>query len=481
MFKYENINWYKQSCATNMLTISMPWLCIKSRMEKASGFVFPNDILIVVNEDSRTIMGHYFDYDLNLLQAEKIVNTMDKDLQYFYQLSDKFYKAGRTMETVGAKLVGINGDNATFKKIYAEFLEQNYQFWENSLFVDLLDPVEEMVIAHIFGDKVNSLSKKDINLLLSPKDPSNLQKEQADMLQVYDLAKAKGSQNTEVEEKLQQHVENYYWIKNDYEKVVYLDKSYFRGVLDTWLANQFLADEARQSIAKTSELVQNKVALIESLNLGQDVKSKLELLNLFTNLRDDRKKYNNISSYYLTVAAQYVAKERGFDLKTVLWAHAEELPKLLDNKGLTQELEKRARFGCLSYSENDSLEFVTGEQVMEVYRKIEAGLQKTEIRGNIASPGKAIGTASVILSQDDFNKMQKDDVLVASMTRPEYLPIMKLASAIITDEGGITCHAAIVSRELGIPCIIGTQVATKAIKDGDRVEVNANHGTVIKL
>ena len=64
------------------------------------------------------------------------------------------------------------------------------------------------------------------------------------------------------------------------------------------------------------------------------------------------------------------------------------------------------------------------------------------------------------------------------MTRPEFVPAMRKAAAIVTDEGGVTCHAAIISRELGKPCIIGTKVATKALKDGQYVDVNANHGIV---
>ena len=67
------------------------------------------------------------------------------------------------------------------------------------------------------------------------------------------------------------------------------------------------------------------------------------------------------------------------------------------------------------------------------------------------------------------------------MTRPEYLPAMKKSLAIVTDEGGITSHAAIVSRELKIPCIIGTKTATQVLKDGDLVQVNANHGQVTVL
>lgn len=70
------------------------------------------------------------------------------------------------------------------------------------------------------------------------------------------------------------------------------------------------------------------------------------------------------------------------------------------------------------------------------------------------------------------------DVLVTTMTHPEFLLLMKKASAIVTDEGGITCHAAIVARELGKPCIIGTKFATQVLKDGDMVEVDADSGVV---
>lgn len=70
---------------------------------------------------------------------------------------------------------------------------------------------------------------------------------------------------------------------------------------------------------------------------------------------------------------------------------------------------------------------------------------------------------------------------MSSMTRPEMITAMEKAAAIVTDEGGITCHAAVVSRELGIPRIIATKKATKVFKDGDHVEVNADEGVVRKL
>ncbi|QQG53061.1 MAG: hypothetical protein HY931_02795 [Candidatus Falkowbacteria bacterium] len=101
-----------------------------------------------------------------------------------------------------------------------------------------------------------------------------------------------------------------------------------------------------------------------------------------------------------------------------------------------------------------------------------------EIKGQTGNKGTAVGSARIIYSSRDFHLFKKGEILVTGMTRPEFVPLMKLAKAIITDEGGITCHAAIVSRELKKPCIIGTKFATKKIKDGDKLEVNANKGVV---
>ncbi|WP_188602922.1 phosphoenolpyruvate synthase [Vulcanisaeta souniana] len=101
------------------------------------------------------------------------------------------------------------------------------------------------------------------------------------------------------------------------------------------------------------------------------------------------------------------------------------------------------------------------------------------IKGVAASPGVAIGRVKVCLSTDDARrKISKGDILVTKMTNPDWVPYMKIASAIITDEGGMTSHAAIVSRELGIPAIVGTGNATAVLRDGEVYTVDANHGIV---
>ena len=112
--------------------------------------------------------------------------------------------------------------------------------------------------------------------------------------------------------------------------------------------------------------------------------------------------------------------------------------------------------------------------------------EEGKIEGNIltkgltASGGTASGPVKVIHDLNELDRVLKGDVLVVSMTNPDMVPAMKRAAAIVTDEGGITCHAAIVSREMGVPCIVGTTNATSVLKDGQIITVAASHGVVFE-
>lgn len=98
--------------------------------------------------------------------------------------------------------------------------------------------------------------------------------------------------------------------------------------------------------------------------------------------------------------------------------------------------------------------------------------------GQGASPGTATGPVRVVESPQQSGNLNPGDVLVASMTAPDWLPTLRRACAVVTDTGGITCHAAIVSRELGLPCVVGTREGTSTLRDGDLVTVNGTDGTV---
>jgi len=116
--------------------------------------------------------------------------------------------------------------------------------------------------------------------------------------------------------------------------------------------------------------------------------------------------------------------------------------------------------------------------------KLVKNQNKDEIKGYVAYRGKKNlirGVVRVIENKTEFSKLKKNEIIVAPMTNPEYAVIIKKTKAIITNEGGVTCHAAIISRELKIPCIIGAKNATQILRDNDLIEMDINKGMVKKL
>jgi pyruvate,water dikinase len=159
-----------------------------------------------------------------------------------------------------------------------------------------------------------------------------------------------------------------------------------------------------------------------------------------------------------------------------------EVSSIFSIKIYKNDIQNRIN-GCCYIWKNDKSYVITDKNIDRTKKIMFEDKNQRNIKeftGLCASPGKVIGVVKVCKSSTEVGKVQKGDILVAIMTRPDYIIGMKKASAIVTNEGGITCHAAIVSRELGIPCIIGTKIATEILADGDQIEVDANNG-VIKI
>ncbi|MHB9134351.1 MAG: phosphoenolpyruvate synthase [Armatimonadota bacterium] len=148
--------------------------------------------------------------------------------------------------------------------------------------------------------------------------------------------------------------------------------------------------------------------------------------------------------------------------------------RIEEHYGMPEDIEW-AREGDQLYIVQARAVTVTGEKAAPA-PSAEAG--KVLVRGLAASPGLASGKVHVLLSTEEAAQVAPGDILVTRMTSPDWVPIMKRAGAIVTDEGGMTSHAAIVSRELGIPCIVGTRTATQVLQTGQEVTVDAREGVV---
>lgn len=148
------------------------------------------------------------------------------------------------------------------------------------------------------------------------------------------------------------------------------------------------------------------------------------------------------------------------------------------------DIKKKRKAIGITVSDMGELEVVDDSLVKKLYesdKQTDGEVQTSsvnEIRGFGASKGVVRGIVKIVLSSKEFHKVNAGDILVSSMTSVDFVPVMEKSAAFVTNEGGVMSHASIVAREMDKPCIIGTKIATKVLKDGDLVEVDANNGVV---
>lgn len=183
-----------------------------------------------------------------------------------------------------------------------------------------------------------------------------------------------------------------------------------------------------------------------------------------------------------------IAKRNYLALNQIENCLLSEINLILDSKKINLEKVNKRNDGFVTVKNNKRWVFYTGEKSKKIIKRIKPVIKHrvTSINGNVANIGKMKGIVRVLKNIDSdlglkVGKMKKGDILVTEMTRPQLIDACKKASAIITDEGGINCHASIISRELNIPCVVGTKIATQVLKDGDIVEVDADNGLVKML
>ncbi len=262
---------------------------------------------------------------------------------------------------------------------------------------------------------------------------------------------------------------------NSIEK--YLDKYMFFGAFETF---KVLNKNALIKRLKKEELQRDRKENILLKNNKKSIKNKLvDVLSDYAALRSD------LSQYWTTPIVlgklklfKELSRRSKIKLKDLELMLRDELNEALEKK--FKNLKVRSNKFAL-VSNNYKSRFYYGDDYQRIKRWVEQD-EKELKRGVVVNKGVAKGLIKIISSEfnleKQFPKFKKGDILVTQMTTPNYLPILRQASGIITDEGGMLSHAAIVSRELNLPCIVGTKNATKVLKDEDLVEMDAKKGTV---
>lgn len=252
-------------------------------------------------------------------------------------------------------------------------------------------------------------------------------------------------------------IDRYFWIRNSYHSVHHLTQEEVKTEISKKL------NKTKSKTKKTTDPTSISSHLLQ---IGKDM----------VLMQDKRKEIMMRAAYYLHQHLKSVGKKHKLTPSMMTQSLASEALRL--PKNITQ-FKKNLKLRQLSCTITGSL-----GQGIQVYARqtffpkgahIKTSL---EIRGKAACGGKAVGRAKIISRLDSLPRVNHGDVIVSPMTSPDFMSAIRRCVAIVTDFGGITCHAAIVSREFNIPCVIGTKNATEKISDGDLVEVNADNGIV---
>ncbi|MFC1687149.1 PEP-utilizing enzyme [Patescibacteria group bacterium] len=403
-------------------------------------------------------------------------SRLKKDPQYLSKLHSKWKSALNRFEAVIGRIHKKDLSKLSQKqlvKAYNEFYQRYIE--EYSFFMNLGDAVSMHADRYVIPEFKRILGEdftKVFPQLMTTSHNSFLEKEQDDRKKLITIIKKQGTIDPK---QLDAHSKKYFYISNNYARGKYLIGKDFLSLIKKEI------NKKDQKAGLKSKAPISKTELIKKYQLSHWHKTLLSVMEEFFYIQDTRKKHVLISNYYQQRFLDEAQRRTMIPMSLLAYTVFPEYKSVLQSSININELKKRKEF-CLCVQTKKAYTIYTDSQARNVLKFLQDDQESIkDITGIVASSGKVNGRVRIIMKIHDMINMEEGDVLVSSMTRPEMLPAMKKASAIVTDEGGLTCHAAIVAREMRIPCIIGTKIATHALKDGDMVEVDAQVGTVKKL
>ncbi len=284
------------------------------------------------------------------------------------------------------------------------------------------------------------------------------------------------------------HADTYHYVLNNFEREGDMSASSLlaraRGLERE--GKEKMRERAAALEGKPERVRKEKTALLEEHGIPESLLLHFRILTTAGSIIDERKAFMLRMVSVLARGIREIARISGIPYDDLLFYLAAEIGSLLrEGRQVGKDILDGRRKNAVSISRRRD----EGTVAEEVYYGSDAeeafvltSHKAGDLKGQVASsPVEELDGEVCIVLNVDRDPFAKGKILVTSMTRPEFLPLMRKAKAIITDEGGVTSHAAVIARELGIPCIIGTRAATSLLRDGDRVHMDLKEGTIRKL
>jgi len=380
-------------------------------------------------------------------------------------------------------------------KNYSKEYRRTIPFWIAPLWIE---NIGEDLLKKVLEKKVEDKGKvaNYFNALTLSSQLGFPEKEQRDFYKIAALMEKKGMlsssilrmkkriiRNTELKERCERYLKKYCWLNIEFT------------LGEPWNIDNFLerlkgVKNPLQRLKELKEIEQEKKKkfqdVLRKLSFSKNEKRLIFDIRKFVFLRTYRKNIASKAEYLIRPLFNEIAER--IDLSSyedVLYLTTDEIIAVLMNQlKVYKKLIKQRKKDFAGIGNRNSIKIISGKKLEEYKQKWKKITQESfekgikEIEGAIAYKGLAKGRVRVILDKEKMKLFKVGEILITSMTTTDFMPILYKAKAIVTDEGGITCHAAITSRELKKPCIIGTKIATKVLKDGDLVEIDANKGVV---
>lgn len=443
--------------------------------------------------------------------AQRMVKNPDWALKIIGQVEDwskKFFKESAKFKNLPSAKMTKEAMTKAFKKVLKWHELSHGVGGSVSWHADADQERVTKAIAQLITEQIkkrglNLEPATTFSLLSTPEEASFVQKEEKELLEITQkLARSrqvvtifKKTNLSQLAKKLKenqpqsfklvsQHWQKWTWLSYGYRGPAYNLRYFlerwqliFKGVISP-------AKIFKETLDKERKTKNEQKKLLAKLKFSPYQLKLIRLAQAVVFIKDFRKGALYHGCWAYEPFFKEVGRRLGLTLAEVWTMSPRELGEaLLKGKFSRRELEARSKEAVVYIDHNRYLTW-TGQRAKSFLKSLPKEKVITEaireIMGTCASPGQARGRVKIVEKSGDMVKMKEGDILVSETTYPALVSAMKKASGIVTNAGGLACHAAIVSRELGIPCVVGTKIANKVLKDGDLVEVKATEG-IIKI
>ena len=304
-------------------------------------------------------------------------------------------------------------------------------------------------------------------------------------LEQRDLLKLRNLKGDVLETALKKHVKKYRHLALHNIDDEYFNIEYYRGRIKL-LGSKEEYQKTKEMLDIADKELVHADQIIKKAKLPVVLKNRINFVRWFMYLRTETIDHCMlVNSAYKSVFSS-LSKLFSLPMDALLHMTYEEIISSLKKGNLTVSRDlifdrTKNGYAFLITTPPHKSYLVVGKEADKLHKFVISDQKQEdikELKGQVAFKGKIHGMARVILDRRNAYELQEGEILVTTMTSPEFVPAMKLSGGIITNEGGVLCHAAIMSRELRKPCVIGTKIATDAIKTGQMVTLDADNGIV---